>query len=96
MKKEVVEALALLRTAYPSWPAGPDTFVLYEKMLAGIPGERLKRAVLALVARNKYAPTIAEILAEAKPNPGPGGSFLLYGSKEWLEYHGHGDRKRLT
>ena len=74
----IADTLSPLLAAYPNHPFPRETALLYAKMLADIPEDALKVAVLDHIAESNFFPTVAELRKRAID----GG---LSAEREWLE-----------
>ena len=70
---ETSKLMSVLRAAYPSYyrdVSDDDTraaLALWAEFLAPYPADVVNKAVRAIIASNKFAPTISELLEKIKP-----------------------------
>jgi len=64
--KETIAIMALLKAAYPNYYKSSDdvqqAVKLWQSMMCDYPAELVTQAIRAVIATNKYPPTIAEVI----------------------------------
>ena len=82
----VTSPMALLVSAYPSWPCSEGTVLAFWCALGDLPREAIERAAVAHVAQETSWPVAATLRRLAQPRALPGG---LTASEAWEEMYRH-------
>lgn len=59
--KNITGFMGILAAAYPNFNVTQETIIVYQRTLADIDDKVLENAVLDLITKNKWFPTVAEI-----------------------------------